>query len=158
MKKLALLGFYSILCLVILSGCWCGEKGKKEKEGKKEPKKIAQLTNTGLKYKIVKEAPTNASIAKEGQKVTVHYTGWLDEKGKKGKKVDSTLDRNQKFSFQLGQKRVIRGFDEGIASMKVGEKRQLTIPPHLAYGKNKVGDIIPENATLIFDVELLEVA
>ena len=157
MKKLALLGFCSTLCIAMLAGCcgWCDRKSEGKKE---EPKKIAQLTNTGLKYKIVKDAPKNAPIAKEGQKVTVHYTGWLDEKGKKGKKVDSTLDRNQKFSFQLGQKRVIRGFDEGIASMKVGEKRRLTIPPHLAYGKNKIGDIIPENATLIFDVELLEVA
>jgi len=156
MKKTALLGF--TLCLAMLAGCWYDKKSEEKKGRKRAHKKIAQITSSGLKYKILKEGTSNALQATDGKKVTVHYTGWLNDKGKRGKEVDSTIRRNQKFSFLLGQKQVISGFDEGIKSMKVGEKRRLTIPPHLAYGKNKVGNIIPENASLIFDVELLEVS
>ena len=83
----------------------------------------------------------------------VHYTGWLTD----GKKFDSSKDRNQPFSFVLGRQEVIRGWDEGLATMKVGGKRRLTIPPDLGYGARGAGNVIPPNATLVFEVELLDV-
>jgi peptidylprolyl isomerase len=95
--------------------------------------------------------------AKAGKKVSVHYTGWLNEGGKKGKKFDSSLDRGKPFQFPLGAGRVIPGWDEGVAGMKVGGKRTLLIPPYLGYGERGAGSTIPPNAKLIFDVELLKV-
>jgi len=94
---------------------------------------------------------------KPGQTAVVHYTGWLYQDGAKGKKFDSSVDRGQPFEFPLGQRRVIAGWDEGVASMKVGGKRTLIIPPELGYGARGAGGVIPPNATLIFDVELLDV-
>jgi peptidylprolyl isomerase len=94
---------------------------------------------------------------KPGQTAVVHYTGWLYQDGAKGKKFDSSVDRGQPFEFPLGQHRVIAGWDEGVASMKVGGKRTLIIPPDLGYGARGAGGVIPPNATLIFDVELLDV-
>ena len=98
---------------------------------------------------------TGASPA--GKTAVVHYTGWLYENGQKGKKFDSSVDRGQPFSFPVGAGRVIKGWDEGVASMKVGGKRTLIIPPALGYGARGAGGIIPPNATLMFDVELLKV-
>jgi FKBP-type peptidyl-prolyl cis-trans isomerase FkpA len=95
--------------------------------------------------------------AASGKKVTVHYTGWLFDKGAKGKKFDSSKDRGDPFVFPLGQGQVIKGWDQGVAGMKVGGKRQLTIPPDLGYGSRGAGGAIPPNATLIFEVELLKV-
>src|SRR6516165_8823539 len=92
-----------------------------------------------------------------GQICVMHYTGWLYENGAKGKKFDSSLDRGRPFEFPIGQQRVIAGWDEGVATMKVGGKRTLVIPPALGYGARGAGGVIPPNATLIFDVELLEV-
>ena len=92
-----------------------------------------------------------------GQTVTVNYTGWLDDGGKRGKKFDSSLDRNQPFSFTLGAGQVISGWDQGVATMHVGGKRTLVLPPELAYGDRGAGGAIPPNATLIFDIELLSV-
>ncbi len=92
-----------------------------------------------------------------GQICVVHYTGWLYQDGAKGKKFDSSVDRGQPFEFPVGQHRVIGGWDEGVASMKVGGKRTLIIPPELGYGARGAGGVIPPNATLIFDVELLDV-
>ena len=92
-----------------------------------------------------------------GKTVTVHYTGWLLEGGKQGKKFDSSRDRNNPFAFPLGGGRVIGGWDEGVAGMKTGGKRKLTIPPDLGYGARGAGSVIPPHATLLFEVELLKV-
>ena len=95
----------------------------------------------------------NGAEAKAGRKVQVHYTGWLTD----GKKFDSSLDRGKPFAFTLGAGQVIDGWDKGVAGMKVGGKRKLTIPPHLGYGARGAGNVIPPNATLVFEVELLDV-
>ncbi len=92
-----------------------------------------------------------------GQTCVMHYTGWLWVDGQKGSKFDSSLDRGRPFSFPIGQGRVIKGWDEGVASMKIGGKRTLLIPPELGYGSRGAGGVIPPNATLLFEVELLEV-
>jgi peptidylprolyl isomerase len=94
---------------------------------------------------------------KPGQICVMHYTGWLYENGEKGKKFDSSVDRNEPFEFPIGQHQVIAGWDEGVATMKVGGKRTLIIPPALGYGARGAGGVIPPNATLIFDVQLLAV-
>jgi peptidylprolyl isomerase len=92
-----------------------------------------------------------------GQTCVMHYTGWLYADGKKGAKFDSSVDRGDPFEFSIGQREVIGGWDEGVATMKVGGKRTLIIPPELGYGARGAGGVIPPNATLIFDVELLEI-
>ena len=92
-----------------------------------------------------------------GQTCVMHYTGWLYNNGTKGAKFDSSLDRGEPFEFAIGQGQVIKGWDEGVATMKVGGKRTLIIPPQLGYGARGAGGVIPPNATLIFDVELLGV-
>jgi peptidylprolyl isomerase len=112
-------------------------------------------TASGLQI-IDSKAGTGAT-PKPGQICVMHYTGWLYEDGKKGKKFDSSVDRNEPFEFPIGQRKVIAGWDEGVASMKVGGKRTLIIPPALGYGARGAGGVIPPNATLMFDVELLDV-
>ena len=102
---------------------------------------------------IEDEAIGTGAAAKSGDRVTVHYTGWLTN----GTKFDSSRDRNEAFSFTLGAGQVIKGWDQGVDGMMVGGKRKLTIPPELGYGARGAGGVIPPNATLIFDVELLEV-
>jgi FKBP-type peptidyl-prolyl cis-trans isomerase len=97
------------------------------------------------------------AAAASGQKVTVHYTGWLMEGGKAGTKFDSSKDRRDAFVFALGKGQVIKGWDEGVQGMKIGGKRKLTIPPAMAYGSRGAGGVIPPNATLVFEVELLGV-
>ena len=107
--------------------------------------------------RIIDVKPGTGPVPQAGQTVTVNYTGWLYVDGKKGKKFDSSLDRNQPFSFTLGQGQVIKGWDEGLATMHVGGKRTLIIPPDLGYGADGAGADIPPGATLIFDVDLLSV-
>ncbi len=109
----------------------------------------------GLKYTDNKIG--DGAIAAAGSKVSVHYTGWLSKDGAKGAKFDSSLDRGQPFDFTLGAHQVIAGWDEGVAGMKVGGERTLIIPPELGYGARGAGGVIPPNATLIFDVQLLKV-
>lgn len=110
-----------------------------------------RITDSGLKIEDLVLGDGDEAVA--GGRVSVHYTGWLDT----GEKFDSSRDRNDPFSFPLGAGRVIRGWDEGVAGMKVGGQRRLTIPPHLGYGAAGAGGVIPPNATLVFEVELLGV-
>ena len=112
-------------------------------------------TSSGLK--ITDTTVGTGATPQTGQTCVMHYTGWLYDGGKKGAKFDSSVDRGQPFQFPLGVGRVIRGWDEGVATMKVGGKRTLIIPPELGYGARGAGGVIPPNATLIFDVELLDV-
>ena len=108
-------------------------------------------TESGLQYEDI--IVGNGQEAKPGDIVSVHYTGWLDD----GTKFDSSLDRNDAFEFQLGVGGVIQGWDEGVAGMKVGGTRKLTIPAHLGYGERGAGGVIPPNATLVFEVQLLAI-
>ncbi|MEJ2767460.1 FKBP-type peptidyl-prolyl cis-trans isomerase [Mycetohabitans sp. B46] len=108
-------------------------------------------TASGLQYDDLTTG--SGAQAQAGQTVSVHYTGWLTD----GQKFDSSKDRNQPFSFALGAGMVIRGWDEGVQGMRVGGVRRLTIPPQLGYGARGAGGVIPPNATLVFEVELLGV-
>lgn len=113
------------------------------------------MTSSGLQ--IIDDVVGKGASPRTGQTCVMHYTGWLYENGKKGKKFDSSVDRGDPFEFKIGMKQVIGGWDEGVASMKVGGKRTLIIPPALGYGARGAGGVIPPNATLMFDVELLGV-
>lgn len=112
-------------------------------------------TSSGLQ--IADQKVGTGATPRAGQICVMHYTGWLYQNGAKGKKFDSSVDRGTPFEFPIGRQRVIAGWDEGVASMKVGGKRTLIIPPNLGYGASGAGGVIPPNATLIFEVELLGV-
>jgi len=116
---------------------------------------VMQTTASGLQYEdtVIGTGPQ----AQAGQQVSVHYTGWLYNDGVKGAKFDSSKDRNDPFEFGLGAGMVIKGWDEGVQGMKVGGTRVLVIPPGLGYGARGAGGVIPPNATLMFEVELLDV-
>ena len=122
--------------------------GAKQQEAKPAPE---ITTATGLKYQDLKVG--DGAEATSGKIVEVHYTGWLES----GTKFDSSVDRHRPFTFRLGAGDVIKGWDQGVAGMKVGGKRKLIIPPDLGYGKRGAGEVIPPGATLIFEVELLGV-
>ncbi|MCC7527472.1 MAG: FKBP-type peptidyl-prolyl cis-trans isomerase [Candidatus Melainabacteria bacterium] len=146
-KKLAVLA----LLLTILFAPATGMEAKSLFS--KEKNKLAQAqgvtTPSGLRYNDV--VVGNGPAPRQGQRVSVHYTGWLTN----GSKFDSSRDRGQPFQFTLGRGEVIKGWDEGVASMKVGGRRKLTIPSDLGYGPRGMPPVIPPNATLVFDVELL---
>jgi FKBP-type peptidyl-prolyl cis-trans isomerase len=146
MRKITLVSLLAIASLALSTSGAVEAKSKAAKGG------AQKTTQSGLKYED-KVVGTGAT-PQVGQTVVVHYTGWLTN----GKKFDSSVDRNEPFKFPLGQGRVIKGWDEGVATMKVGGKRRLTIPSQLAYGSQNVGNgLIPPNSTLVFDVELLGV-
>jgi peptidylprolyl isomerase len=109
------------------------------------------ITDSGLKY--IDMVLGDGDVPKVGQRVTVHYTGWLED----GKKFDSSYNRNTPLEFSVGVGEMIRGFDEGILSMKKGGKRKLFIPSNLAYGSNGIPGVIPPDATIIFEVELIDI-
>ncbi len=132
-----------VLILPVVSGA--GQKMGTEKHSTK-----LVTTESGLKFMDL--VVGNGRTAELGDTATVHYTGWLED----GTQFDSSLDRKEPFAFRVGSGMVIKGWDEGVASMKKGGKRRLIIPPHLGYGKRGVGTIIPPNATLTFEVELLD--
>jgi peptidylprolyl isomerase len=122
-----------------------------------QPAQAAGEVTTPSGLRIIDVKLGTGPVPHAGQTVTVNYTGWLFVNGKKGTKFDSSLDRGQPFSFTLGQGQVIKGWDEGLATMHVGGKRTLIIPPDLGYGASGAGGVIPPDATLIFDVDLLGV-
>jgi peptidylprolyl isomerase len=118
---------------------------------------VGKTITTASGLQIADTVIGTGATPRTGQTCIMHYTGWLYENGVKGKKFDSSVDRGQPFAFPIGTHRVIPGWDEGVATMKVGGKRTLIIPPELGYGARGAGGVIPPNATLIFDVELLDV-
>lgn len=149
------------LLLSILPGCNCNEEKKTEThiETSSQGPRMHTLPS-GLKYEILTAAPADAASPQQGKQATVHYTGWLtDAQGQPdmNKKFDSSVDRGAPFSFVVGIGQVIKGWDEGVMGMKVGEKRRLFIPSELGYGSRGAGRAIPANADLVFDVELLKV-
>ena len=113
-------------------------------------------TESGLKYKVTKEPADDAATPEPGQTVKAHYTGWLDGFDS-DRKFDSSRDRGRPFTFSVGRGQVIRGWDESFSTMKIGERRQVIIPPRLGYGDRGAGGVIPGGATLYFDVELLSI-
>ena len=124
------------------------DAGEKQTIGERHSKVVT--TSSGLQYlDIVVGSGRKAEL---GDTATVHYTGWLED----GTKFDSSLDRNEPFSFRIGSGMVIKGWDEGVGTMKKGGKRRLIIPPHLGYGRRGAGRVIPPNATLTFEVELID--
>jgi peptidylprolyl isomerase len=130
--------------------------GQAQKDDKKEEKeKMWTKTDSGLQYRDVKEG--TGAKAEKGQTCFVHYTGWLWVDDAKGKRFDSSKDRGVPIDFVLGNGEVIKGWDEGVAGLKVGGKRELMIPPELGYGSQGIGGVIPPNATLFFEVELVKV-
>ena len=135
--------WYLIALLIPVLGVACGQS-----EG--TPSDVT-VTPSGLQYTDL--VVGTGESARVGATAVVHYTGWLAD----GTKFDSSLDRGDPFNFVLGQGQVIKGWDEGVASMRVGGKRKLTIPPELGYGERGAGQVIPAGATLVFEVELLEV-
>lgn len=164
MKQLNYVAVAGCVSLALLSGC---DASKDKAPQKSVPAQTQQQQGkdstmeritmpSGLSYQVLKEG--SGASPQIGRYVRVHYTGWLDNKGEPGTKFDSSVDRDQPFMFRIGVGEVIRGWDEGVLTMKVGEKRRLFIPARLGYGDRGAGRSIPPRADLIFDVELLEIA
>jgi FKBP-type peptidyl-prolyl cis-trans isomerase FkpA len=143
-QRIILIGGIALLIIIIILLLLGGK-------GSKDTASDMITTASGLQYQDL--VIGDGDVAVPGDSVTVHYTGWLAD----GTKFDSSLDRGQPFPFVLGQGMVIKGWDEGVAGMRVGGKRRLVIPPDLAYGTSGAGSVIPPNATLTFEVELLEI-
>jgi len=136
-----------------------GPSGVLSTVGNSSRNHIKQVRCQGKELQKIDVKAGSGAEAVKGKAVVVHYTGWLYDPvtSQKGAKFDSSRDRNEPFVFPLGQGRVIRGWDEGVQGMKVGGQRTLIIPPDMGYGERGAGGVIPPNATLIFDVELIEV-
>ncbi len=115
-------------------------------------RKKANMTEHGVTWEVIKEG--TGAAPQPGDSVTVHYTGWLED----GTKFDSSVDRKEPFGFRLGRGYVIQGWEEAVATLKVGGKSRFTIPPELGYGERGAGGVIPPNATLIFEIELLSIS
>lgn len=151
----------ALLLLSSFSGCTQQERtttAQEQSMEKAQTQKKREKTATGLEYEVLQAAQAGAVAPKKGDRVIVHYTGWLaNEQGEPQftKKFDSSVDRGTPFVFKLGAGQVIKGWDEGLGLMKVGEKRRLVLPADIAYGTRGAGGMIPPNATLVFDVELL---
>ena len=146
----------AIAILVITTAAWAQTAAHKAAPvpNTKAPTKVTGdgvKTDSGLQYWDIRMG--TGAVAKDGDHVKVHYTGWLTT----GKKFDSSVDAHQPFDFTIGKGDVIKGWDEGVTGMKVGGKRQLRIPPELAYGAAGYSGVIPPNATLIFDIQLLSI-
>ena len=153
MRKITFLASALLVAMLAMSGCKADSKTS-TKDQEKEMAMTQNVTELIKKDTVVGEGRE----AEAGFNVTVHYTGWLYDPSKvdgKGTKFDSSVDRHEPFVFFLGGGQVIQGWDEGFSGMKVGGKRTLIIPPHMGYGAYGAGGVIPPNATLIFDVELL---
>lgn len=148
---------YYVISSLLLAGavaCLTSCGGKVEKKEIEERKHTVVTTPSGLKYEIL--TPGNGDAVVKGKTAEVHYTGWLNKDGKPDSKAfDSSHNRNQTFKFIVGGGMVIKGWDEGVAGMKIGEKRRLYIPSALGYGARGAGAVIPPHADLIFDVELI---
>ena len=146
--------WYAVLFVAVIAWVGCG-KSEEAQQAPNAPRQVSEAsfttTASGLKYHDFKAG--SGAEAQRGNQVTVHYTGWLQS----GAKFDSSVDQQQPCSFQLGAGRVIAGWDEGVAGMRVGGQRQLVIPPELGYGPGGYPPVIPANSTLVFEVELLEV-
>ena len=142
------------LCGMILAAA-PALSGERPEPAAPKKEKTMMKTPSGLEYEDV--VAGEGESPKQGQTCVMHYTGWLYDGGTKGKEFDSSVRRGKPFEFPLGVGRVIKGWDEGVATMKVGGKRTLLIPPQLGYGERGAGGVIPPNATLLFDVELLGV-
>ena len=157
MKRLVIVCSFAIVTACVLVQC----KNTKNKEhnnnirAQENKNMVRKKTNSGLEYEILREG--SGVKPKKGALVTVHYTGWIDENGKQGRQFDSSYNRNQPFQFYIGIGQVIQGWDEGVLDMEVGEKRRLYIPSHLGYGARGAGSVIPGNANLIFEVELISI-
>lgn len=144
----------AIALLGIIPGCSCGNNTNTKDS------MTRKTTPSNLQYEVIKPADEASRSPKSGDMVFVHYTGWLaDENGnpRMDKKFDSSVDRGTPFNFSIGKGQVIRGWDEGVMLMKVGEKRRLIIPAALGYGAGGYPGVIPPNSTLVFDVELLDI-
>jgi peptidylprolyl isomerase len=155
-SSIRLIAAGAVALLLVPPSLGADEKDKSSSTPEKQGESKMIKTPSGLQYEDIVQG--SGPRPRKGQTCVMHYTGWLWQNDAKGKQFDSSFDRGQPFEFPLGQGRVIKGWDEGVASMKVGGKRKLLIPPQLAYGaKGAGGGLIPPNATLYFEVSLLAI-
>ncbi len=157
MKRLVIVSSFALAMAALLVHAKVGKNTTNNNNNVAQAgKKMTRIKMaSGLEYEIVRDG--DGASPKKGDLVTVHYTGWLNDNGQEGKLFDSSHKRNQPFQFYIGMGQVIKGWDEGVMGMKIGEKRRLYIPAALGYGARGAGAVIPGNADLIFDVELIKV-